>query len=79
MTREETPPYSGHWTVDTIVFDSDPHEAEVMVREALGPDAPEEIAVVLLDDATNWVALSEEIRKPIPVGRFFVAAVESSG
>lgn len=79
VTREETPPYSGHWTVDTIVFDSDPHEAEAVVREALGADAPDEIAVALLDDATNWVALSEEIRKPIPVGRFFVHGSHDRG
>ncbi|MDR3493881.1 MAG: 50S ribosomal protein L11 methyltransferase [Ancalomicrobiaceae bacterium] len=79
VTREETPPYSGHWTVDTIVFDSDLGEAEAQVREALGAEVPEELTVTLLDDATNWVALSEEIRRPVPVGRFFVHGSHDRG
>jgi ribosomal protein L11 methyltransferase len=73
VTREETPPYSRHWTVDTIMFDVEPDEAEALVREALGEEgATIALAVTVLDDATNWIAVSEEIRKPVPVGRFYV-------
>jgi ribosomal protein L11 methyltransferase len=73
VTREETPPYSKHWTVDTIIFDSEPDEAETLVREALGEEgATMAVAVTVLDDTTNWIAVSEEIRKPVPVGQFYV-------
>jgi ribosomal protein L11 methyltransferase len=73
VTREETPPYSKHWTIDTIVFDMEPDEAEALVREALGEEGETiAVAVTVLDDATNWIAVSEEIRKPVPVGRFYV-------
>jgi len=73
VTREETPPYSKHWTVDTIMFDMEPEDAEALVREALGEEGETAaIAVTVLDDATNWIAVSEEIRKPVPVGRFYV-------
>ena len=73
VTREETPPYSGHWTVDTIIWDVEPEDAEAMVREALGPDeAAVALATIVLDDETNWVAVSDAIRVPVPVGRFFV-------
>eukprot|EP01037_Dinobryon_pediforme_P032840 gene32840-38006_t len=73
VTREETPPYSGHWTVDTIMFDVEPEDAEALVREALGPDdADVVLTTTVLDDETNWIAVSDAIRKPVPVGRFFV-------
>jgi len=73
VTREETPPYSKHWTVDTIVFDMEPEDAEALVRDALGEEgATIAVAVTVLDDGTNWIAVSEEIRKPVPVGRFYV-------
>ena len=73
VTREETPPYSKHWTVDTIMFDMEPEDAEALVREALGEEGETAaIAVTVLDDATNWIAVSEEIRKPVPVGWFYV-------
>eukprot|EP01035_Chromulina_nebulosa_P002745 gene2745-3736_t len=32
VTREENPPYSGHWPVDTIIFDVEPEDAEGLVR-----------------------------------------------
>lgn len=73
VTREETPPYSKHWTVDTIIFDVEPEDAEALVREALGDEGTTiDVKVTVLDDTTNWIAVSEEIRKPVPVGRFYV-------
>lgn len=73
VTREETPPYSKHWTVDTIVFDMEPEEAEALVREALGEEGEAyPLTVTVLDDTTNWIAISDEIRKPVPCGRFYV-------
>lgn len=73
VTREETPAYSGIWTVDAILFEMSAEEAEARVRDVLGSDA---FGVTLeakdLDEATNWVAMSEEIRRPVVAGRFFV-------
>ena len=48
-------------------------EAESLVRETLGEEgATLELSVTVLDDTTNWIAVSDEIRKPVPCGRFFV-------
>jgi ribosomal protein L11 methyltransferase len=73
VTQEETPAYSGIWTVDAILFDHDPESAEAAVRDVLGPAAAGlDITATVLDDATNWIAMSEEIRRPVSAGRFFV-------
>ncbi|MEJ1161576.1 50S ribosomal protein L11 methyltransferase [Prosthecomicrobium sp. N25] len=73
VTQEETPAYSGIWTVDAILFDHEPETAEAAVRAVLGPVADRlAITATALDDATNWIAMSEEIRKPVRAGRFFV-------
>jgi ribosomal protein L11 methyltransferase len=73
VTQEETPAYSENWTIDTIMFDVEPDEAIARVRDVLGSDgfgAPIEASVLDMD--TNWIAMSEEIRKPVEAGRFFV-------
>lgn len=73
VTREETPPYSRNWTVDTILFDMEADEALDLVRGTLGPEADgREVTATVLDDTTNWIALSEEMRHPVRAGRFFV-------
>jgi ribosomal protein L11 methyltransferase len=72
--EEETPAYSGVWTVDVILEDTEVDEALARVREALGPAlaAAGPIEAAVLDDATNWIAMSEEIRRPVVAGRYFV-------
>ena len=73
VTQEETPAYSGFWTVDTIMWDVEPEEAVDRVRDVLGTDgfgAP--IEASLIDETTNWIAMSEEIRRPVEAARFFV-------
>lgn len=71
--REETPAYSEIWTVDAILFDTEPEEAARRVRDVLGADAfGVELEARALDEGTNWVAMSEEIRRPVVAGRFFL-------
>ncbi|MBT9291397.1 50S ribosomal protein L11 methyltransferase [Prosthecodimorpha staleyi] len=73
VTLEETPAYSNVWTVFALVLDSEPGEAIERVIDVLGADAfGLEPQASVLDEATNWVALSEEIRHPVQAGRFFV-------
>jgi ribosomal protein L11 methyltransferase len=73
VTMEETFAYSGIWTVEVILFDTEPEAALAAVAEVLeGLKLTGERTAEVLDDATNWIALSEEIRKPVAAGRFFV-------
>lgn len=73
VTMEETVAYSGIWSVEVILFDTDPDEALEIVGEVLGDlTLTGERTARVLDDGTNWIALSEEIRKPVASGRFFV-------
>lgn len=73
VTMEETVPYSDIWSVEVILFDTDPDTALADVAAVLGDLAlTGERTARVLDDATNWIALSEEIRKPVAAGRFFV-------
>lgn len=73
VSEEEMPAYSDVWHVDVIMFDVEPEDAEAAVRDVLGADAfGAPLETVVLDDATNWIAMSEEIRRPVRAGRFFV-------
>lgn len=73
VTMEETVAYSGIWSVEVILFDTDPDMALATVAEVLaGLRVTGERTAKVLDDDTNWIALSEEIRKPVAAGRFFV-------
>lgn len=73
VTMEETVAYSGIWSVEVILFDTDPDEALEIVGEVLGDLTLTGARTArVLDDGTNWIALSEEIRKPVASGRFFV-------
>lgn len=73
VTMEETVAYSGIWSVEVILFDTDPDAALAEVADVLqGLTLSGERTATVLDDATNWIALSEEIRKPVAAGRFFV-------
>jgi ribosomal protein L11 methyltransferase len=56
-----------------ILFDTEPDAALETVGEVLGDlTLTGERTARVLDDGTNWIALSEEIRKPVASGRFFV-------
>lgn len=70
VTQEETPAYSGTWTVDVILFDIEPEDAIEEVRGVIGDGV--ELTADVLADGTNWIAMSEEIRRPVNAGRFFV-------
>jgi ribosomal protein L11 methyltransferase len=73
VTMEETVPYSDVWSVEVILFDTTPAAALAAVAAALaGATLSAEPTAIELDDDTNWIQRSEEIRKPVVAGRFFV-------
>jgi ribosomal protein L11 methyltransferase len=73
VTMEETVPYSEIWSVEAILFDMSGEDALEMVRDVLADvTITSDITVSELPEDTNWIAMSEEIRKPVSAGRFFV-------